>query len=299
LHPARAARRARQAACSRGGLDGRCAQPKRMCRALVERLGTGILGSPAVANGIVYVDNANGVFALDARTGAERWVYRSGDGDNGSPSVVDGTLYFGSSGLIALNAATGQYKWRHDTGGYIDLSSPAVANGTVYIGATDGNVYAINADTGALRWTYATAWNIESSPAVAGGVDFIGSYDGRVRHCQIASSIPLRQCQMALSTSARAMGTSIHTVRSAHRRRQLPTNVAADDSDSGRSGVGTTRIGRTHEKRWSSRVPRTLAGQWASRAPARGQSGRALALRLPSGRPVSRIWVLREPAADS
>jgi outer membrane protein assembly factor BamB len=114
-----------------------------MCRALVERLGTGILGSPAVANGIVYVDNANGVFALDARTGAERWVYRSGDGDNGSPSVVDGTLYFGSSGLIALNAATGQYKWRHDTGGYIDLSSPAVANGTVYIGATDGNVYAI------------------------------------------------------------------------------------------------------------------------------------------------------------
>ena len=36
------------------------------------------------------------------------------------------------------------------------LSSPAVANGVVYIGSGDGNVYALNASTGAKLWSYAT-----------------------------------------------------------------------------------------------------------------------------------------------
>ena len=36
------------------------------------------------------------------------------------------------------------------------VSSPAVANGVVYIGAGDGNVYALNASTGAKLWSYTT-----------------------------------------------------------------------------------------------------------------------------------------------
>ena len=35
-------------------------------------------------------------------------------------------------------------------------SSPAVANGVVYVGSDDGNVYALNASTGAKLWSYAT-----------------------------------------------------------------------------------------------------------------------------------------------
>ena len=35
-------------------------------------------------------------------------------------------------------------------------SSPAVANGVVYVGCNDDNVYALNAHTGALLWSYAT-----------------------------------------------------------------------------------------------------------------------------------------------
>ena len=229
--------------------------------------GTGILGSPAVANGIVYVDNAKGVFALDSRR-AERWVYRSGD--NGSPSVVDGTLYFGSSGLIALNAATGQYKWRHDPiGGYIDLSSPAVANGTVYIGATDGNVYAINADTGALRWTYEqTRSPIESSPAVANGVVFIGSYNGRLYALDASSGVrlwsspalpdSLIESSPAVSNGSVYVGSSDGHLDpyspSGPPSRQLSTSVAAGDSDSGWPGVGATRTGDLTKSGGSSRA---------------------------------------------
>jgi glucose dehydrogenase len=43
-------------------------------------------------------------------------------------------------------------KWSYTTGGKV-YSSPAVANGVVYVGSIDGNVYALNASTGALLWS--------------------------------------------------------------------------------------------------------------------------------------------------
>jgi len=56
----------------------------------------------------------------------------------------------------------------HD-GGLVN-SSPVMANGVVYVGSYDGNVYALNARTGALLWKYTTGGAVESSPAVANGV---------------------------------------------------------------------------------------------------------------------------------
>jgi len=56
-------------------------------------------------------------------------------------------------------------------------SSPAVANGVVYVGS-GSNVYALNASTGALLWTYTTASGVSSSPAVANGAVYVGSGGG-------------------------------------------------------------------------------------------------------------------------
>ena len=44
----------------------------------------------------------------------------------------------------------------------------------------DGNVYALNASTGAKLWSFATGGQVYSSPAVANGVVYIGSFDGNV-----------------------------------------------------------------------------------------------------------------------
>jgi len=55
-------------------------------------------------------------------------------------------------------------------------SSPVVANGVVYVGSDDGNVYALNATTGALVWSYTTAGVVYSSPAVANGLVYVGWY---------------------------------------------------------------------------------------------------------------------------
>ena len=39
--------------------------------------------------------------------------------------------------------------WNYQTGGSILESSPTVANGIVYVGSLEGNLYALNATTGA------------------------------------------------------------------------------------------------------------------------------------------------------
>ena len=73
-------------------------------------------------------------------------------------------------------------KWRNrDTGYRYIWSSPAVANGVVYVDSNDGNVYALNAKTGAKLWSYTTGGPVSySSPVVVNGVVYVGSEDGKV-----------------------------------------------------------------------------------------------------------------------
>jgi eukaryotic-like serine/threonine-protein kinase len=61
--------------------------------------------------------------------------------------------------------------WSYKTGGQIS-SSPAVVDGVLYFGSSDGNLYALHANTGDLLWKYPTggAPPVGSSPTVADGV---------------------------------------------------------------------------------------------------------------------------------
>ncbi len=68
--------------------------------------------------------------------------------------------------------------WRYNTGNFVTYSSPVVRNGVVYIGSWDYYLYALNAETGAFLWDYATRGPIESTPAVANGVVYVGSTEG-------------------------------------------------------------------------------------------------------------------------
>jgi hypothetical protein len=59
-------------------------------------------------------------------------------------------------------------------------SSPAVADGKVYVGSQDRRIYALNASTGALIWSYLTGNWVRSSPAIAEGKLYVGSDDNKV-----------------------------------------------------------------------------------------------------------------------
>ena len=70
-------------------------------------------------------------------------------------------------------------------------SSPAVYGNTVYIGGSDGYLYALNPETGALRWKFngGGAFPSEdmSSPVVRDGVVYTSCYDGNVYALDAAS----------------------------------------------------------------------------------------------------------------
>ncbi len=148
------------------------------------------LSSPTVVEGTVYVGSGDqGVYALDARTGAQRWRFATGDVVHASPAVVNGVVYVGSwdRNLYAIDASTGRERWRHTTGGDTVIynqvglaSSPAVIDGMVLVGGRDGRFHAVDANTGAERWFHDNrgGWTI-GSPAVRDGVVYFATSDGR------------------------------------------------------------------------------------------------------------------------
>jgi outer membrane protein assembly factor BamB len=80
--------------------------------------------------------------------------------------------------LSSSNVSALTLDWIYYIGSFSGTGSPAVANGVVYVGSYDGKLYALDAVTGALKWSYATGHHFSSNPAVANGVVYVGSWDG-------------------------------------------------------------------------------------------------------------------------
>jgi outer membrane protein assembly factor BamB len=167
------------------------------------KTGGPIVGSPVVADGVVYVASLDTyLYAVDAATGKEKWKFKSRMPIASTPTIVEGTAYFVSStgALAAIDTAEGKPKWvfaaEHERKfeaknlhGYpsaaqtvpdawdIFTSSPAVWNGKIFFGSGDGNVYAIDQKTGLLQWKVATKDVVHASPAVANNTVYVGSWD--------------------------------------------------------------------------------------------------------------------------
>lgn len=97
------------------------------------------------------------VVALDAETGDRRWTYGETGRQDGytEVTVVDG-VYFGYCGdddcrrLSALEL-NGEVRWETDGG--TSWHRPVVTDGAVYTATDIGTVRAVDAETGAERWT--------------------------------------------------------------------------------------------------------------------------------------------------
>jgi outer membrane protein assembly factor BamB len=143
-----------------------------------------------VADGTVYAgwglpgEEPGYVTAIDDETGEEKWRFRTDQTVDTEPAFADGTLYVHTGGwLRAVDAETGELEWRFDTEGAVDRDfyhsnePPAVADGTVYVGGYDAVVYALDAETGDRRWSY--AFGQESplfvAPVVHRGNLYVGS----------------------------------------------------------------------------------------------------------------------------
>ncbi len=168
---------------------------------------SGIFASTPVADRTtVYVqDLRSNVFALDRSTGALRWSRRydaRNDGPNGL-ALADGRIYGATdSDAFALDASTGHELWRrHLTGRteqFVNVA-PVVWRGLVFLGTIGydpfgrGAIYALDADTGKVRWKFVTVKNPWLHPLQAGGggIWYPVSIDSRGRlYAGIANPTP-------------------------------------------------------------------------------------------------------------
>ncbi len=129
----------------------------------------------------LYIATARGLYALDAGSGAQRWVYPTELPLGNSPTISDGVAYVGGLDhrLYAIDAFSGQGLWSFEAGAGFE-TNPLVVAGNVYAGSRDGCMYAIHAQgpqAGQLAWKYATQGPILFSAAYRDGVVYFASQD--------------------------------------------------------------------------------------------------------------------------
>lgn len=152
-------------------------------------------GGPVVADGTVYFgtttdDRVDALHAVGVDSGRERWQRRWSGTRLTYPSFFQGTVYAttrrveqtGSdtavrNGVSAFDATDGREQWRTELPSIGD--SLTVVDGAVYAARSvfrDGQVYALDAGTGAERWSVALAGGGGARPLTnAGDTLFVGS----------------------------------------------------------------------------------------------------------------------------
>lgn len=95
---------------------------------------------------------------------------------------VDALVFRGDPRHTGVYDAAGvsqfsRVKWKFHTGGML-IGSPAVVGRMVYVGSTDGNLYAIDSESGAQKWKFEAKSRIPSTPAISDGLVYFGAYDG-------------------------------------------------------------------------------------------------------------------------
>jgi outer membrane protein assembly factor BamB len=162
-----------------------------------------VISSPAISGGTIYVGSTDGnLYAIDREFGTLKWKFGAKSRITSSPAISGGLVYFGAydGNFYAVDGATGLLKWKFQTAGErryagkhlhgsqpaaetmpdpfdFYLSSPVLWNGEVFFGSGDGNIYALNAASGALTWKFKTGDVVHASPAIAEGRLFVGSWD--------------------------------------------------------------------------------------------------------------------------
>jgi eukaryotic-like serine/threonine-protein kinase len=165
--------------------------------------GDRIISSPVWQDKVLYFGGDDGnIYAVDSESGRQIWKRITGGPAPCTPAVANGTVYAGSydGKFYALNAQTGAIKWKFATEGErrfeakgihglqprnqtiadqydVFLSSPVVVGGAVYVGSGDGNLYALDATSGELKWKFKTGDVVHASPAYADGALYFGSWD--------------------------------------------------------------------------------------------------------------------------
>lgn len=113
----------------------------------VRHFGESLLGTPAVADGMVYVTSESGkVFKVDGSDGELVWRFATGSGSAASDSVTvtsDYVVVGDADGRVhVIDVETGISARQFEVDGPI-ADAPVMTNDTLYVSTTNGRLYAI------------------------------------------------------------------------------------------------------------------------------------------------------------
>jgi alcohol dehydrogenase (cytochrome c) len=158
-----------------------------------------IKASPILVDGVLYLTTPDNLWAIDARTGKERWHYQHPlnnafhIGHRGA-AVYKDTVYLTTPDchLIAFNSKDGKIKWNvviaDSSKGYWSSNAPLVVKNHVLVGVSGdfdnvpGQLKSIDADTGKTQWIFystppAGGTQTASGGATGGQMWTTGTYD--------------------------------------------------------------------------------------------------------------------------
>ena len=134
------------------------------------------------------IGNTHFLRAIDAKTGFLIWQYTRNQPPEcmcSQASILSGGMLFAQSDGHSLyafepsGAAPSKRLWQFPGNG-APLTSPVVAEGLVVFGSGDHNVYALDAKTGAVKWTGTTGYVFTAAPAISDGVVVVGDQGGNI-----------------------------------------------------------------------------------------------------------------------
>lgn len=198
-----------------------------------------IFSSPIVHDGVVYIGSEDGnLYAIDEKTGKTHWKFKTGGAVHSSPAIFKNVVYIGSFDgyYYAVDSKTGKLKWKFKTGGeqwsgeigflglkpadrYMDdlwdffLSSPVInpdkQNPSVFFGSSDGNVYALNANTGELKWKFGVKGSFHCSPVLYKNTLYIGSWDANLYAIDITTGKERWKFETVAKTGFKGIESSV------------------------------------------------------------------------------------------
>ena len=150
--------------------------------------------TPVVADGHVFVrDQPIGNIILSASAGLPEGTFDSRVtwASYGLPAVANGVAYVSESDY-SLSATGGSglgvTKWTFTGDGTLD-GSPIVAGGVVYEGSVNGNLYALDAATGAMLWSTNVGFSLQPGSLTAANGTLIVANDTHVVAYRTAGDI--------------------------------------------------------------------------------------------------------------
>jgi outer membrane protein assembly factor BamB len=174
-----------------------------------------VQGSPAVADGIVFIGTMGsvpncGIYAFNQTTGEPKWFFPTPGPVRCSPAVADGLVFAGTVGgggggsclFYAIDEFSGTVAWQKAlTTDVAVYSTPAAADGKIFVatqagGGAGGRVYAFyETSPGSPAWAapFPASQPFTSSPAVdsARGRVVIGCQNGMVYALNEANGAPV------------------------------------------------------------------------------------------------------------